>query len=847
VKKRWFAVVGVFLVSMVALVVMLCVLGSDRAGASASAQAAALALQPTVTEVDPSSTPNDLDTPIVITGTGFVAVPEVYLGDTSLDDVEWMSSTTLTATVPWGMDPSIYTVTVTNPDGQSGRLSNAFTVTQGIGVWTTTALYGGHIRQLLLHPLTPTIVYALAAEVGILASYDAGAHWEPIFTGEGPWHIAIDQQNPDVMYGSGAPYLVRTVDGGNTWERIAIHRISGQSCYYQAVTHPSSRGVVYAAANPPEGLGQEGGIYRSDDYGDNWITLTLGLTDTQVTELAFNPHRPDTMLAGTEGGNIFFSDTGGQTWSWTAQLSSTITGLYFNPFAAQEAWASAEGPVNMAPYLYRSDDLATWTPISIDESLTWSSDGWTLEFTSDTIWAASVGLYTSTNGGTSWNRVVLPASAVGLAINPQDPQHIYVGSFRGGVFKSSDGGRTWHQTNQGLTGVVPHAVAVAPHDPDTVYAQTPAMGLFKSNNGGRSWQSVYASTGGGLFYRLLAVDPFSPTRVYLGGGGFISGGNPTSVDPSSLTRVYVGEHTPDGAIMHITPDGGSTWQSISMTMPVTYAGWGAAFGVVAPHTGIPGRVFAGMAFEPPGYHDPVIMPRGGLYISDDYGEHWAYLEPAQPISGVIKLAFDAGDSNLVYMGTRGTGLWKSTDGGTSWQQVTSFPGLPYIEGLVAHPHIPNMVYALTYNQTDRHRLHVSQDAGESWKELPYVLDLPDVDYGYELLFHPTGPVPTLYTGCGKGLCRSRDGGRSWEKVDGAPSVTALAVSSDEERLVVYVGSSGAVISLQEQAAGVREAAAEVSELIPGRGSVTGAGVYRMTSVLANQWVYLPLILRTYAP
>ena len=69
-KKRWFTVVGALLVSMMALVVMLCLLGSDRAGASGAAQAAPLALQPTVTEVDPSSAPNDLDTPIVISGTG---------------------------------------------------------------------------------------------------------------------------------------------------------------------------------------------------------------------------------------------------------------------------------------------------------------------------------------------------------------------------------------------------------------------------------------------------------------------------------------------------------------------------------------------------------------------------------------------------------------------------------------------------------------------------------------------------------------------------------------------------------------------------------------------------------
>lgn len=109
-KKRVFATAATVLISVAALLVLLCVLG--RTGHSVPWSARAAPLNPMVTGVDPSSAPNDLDTPIVVTGTGFsaglsgtlvITQPMAYLGDTALEDVSWVSTTTLEATVPGGM------------------------------------------------------------------------------------------------------------------------------------------------------------------------------------------------------------------------------------------------------------------------------------------------------------------------------------------------------------------------------------------------------------------------------------------------------------------------------------------------------------------------------------------------------------------------------------------------------------------------------------------------------------------------------------------------------------------------------------------------------------------------
>jgi len=83
---------------------------------------------PMVTAIAPSIGVNDATTDVTVTGTNFVATPTVQIGTTSCINMVWVNATTLTATVPSGIVPSVYAVVVTNPDGQSGSLADGFTV-----------------------------------------------------------------------------------------------------------------------------------------------------------------------------------------------------------------------------------------------------------------------------------------------------------------------------------------------------------------------------------------------------------------------------------------------------------------------------------------------------------------------------------------------------------------------------------------------------------------------------------------------------------------------------------------------------------------------------------------------
>ena len=161
-------------------------------------------------------------------GTGAVVLtaPTASLGGTALTDVTFVDSTSLTATVPWGMDAGAYDLTVANPDGGSATLPDAFTVTQGLGQWNGRALYGGSVQPILMKPGDATTLYAVAADVGLFRSRDAGEQWSFV-SGDigGDADLKVDPLHPTWLYsyvygGLGGDGLFRSKDEGGTWNQV---------------------------------------------------------------------------------------------------------------------------------------------------------------------------------------------------------------------------------------------------------------------------------------------------------------------------------------------------------------------------------------------------------------------------------------------------------------------------------------------------------------------------------------------------------------------------------------------------------------------------------------------------
>ena len=203
--------------------------------------------------------------------------------------------------------------------------------------------------------------------------------------------------------------------------------------------------------------------------------------------------------------------------------------------------------------------------------------------------------------------------------------------------------------------------------------------------------------------------------------------------------------------------------------------------------------------------------------------------PPQPISWIVDIAYDSVDPNLVYMATGGSGHWKSTDGGVNWS------ALPYIgaggidDEIAPHPTLSGHVVIAVRDEG----IFGSQDAGETWTFLPGYAGSP-------LVYAPTFP-PALYgkreISQYKGLVRSFDNGQTWEQVADAPYPVRLATATDGERVVLYIGSPGGMASQVDTQSTL------ISEAVLVGPTLFGGGVYRLTSLLPTDWLYLPIIAR----
>ncbi len=785
-------------------------------GRATLSEAVTATLPPSVTAILPTSAPNDVDTTAVISGAHFQAgptPPAIYLGDILLGSPVWGGAATMTATVPWGLEAGVYTVTVVNPDGGMGHLMEAFTITHAINSWETGGPYGGRVLELIQHPVTNTILYALVWDTGVFVTYDGAESWELILLEEVRSGMAMDAQDPDILYVGSEGGIIRTANGGANWTYHSILNQS-QDCYvHTPVTHPTLPGVVVVGTRSCGGgfpiVPGVGGVFWSDDYGSSWVARTTGLTNTQVSAVAIDPSAPDTVLAGTIEGDVFLSADAGDTWRWVAREAPQVDGLAFDPYVAGEAWLLA---VTAFPYqvpsLFRSarPTYDPWTPITVTEQQ--SVRG--IDFSPGTVWAAAGDVYWSADGGANWTDTNGPRQGASVVMaDPVDSELVYAGGSYG-TYKSLDGGANWAVKKQGLAGVIPATVVAARTNPDLVYAKTHELGLLSSIDGGHTWtdHDLFWS-GGAPWPKALAIDPVTHTRLYLAQG--------------------CGQGAPCVSIGTLS---GGIWQETTNPLPLQppdLCGQGTA---ITPHPGVPGRLLAAATHYPCGQSVDGWTVPAALFSSDDFGQNWQLITQTQAISPVTGLTFAYGDPDLVYAGTKGTGVLRSEDGGKSWMPLAVFPGDPFISSITAHPDETDTLYVLAETVRGSH-IYVSYDRGANWE---HVTDQAGVD----VVIAP--PVPgarsySLLTSCGsvqKAVCRSMNGGHSWYPIWGSPRPTALGTSTDGERMAVYVGSTGGMAS---------PVRAKALATLPGGEVLMAAGVYRLVTLPLEPAVYLPLVLR----
>ncbi|MFI5310347.1 MAG: glycoside hydrolase [Gemmatimonadales bacterium] len=330
-------------------------------------------------------------------------------------------------------------------------------------------------------------------------------------------------------------------------------------------------------------------------------------------------------------------------------------------------------------------------------------------------------------------------AAVGV---PSQPNVFYIGMVNGGVWKTTDFGRTWQTTFDGQPSGSIGAVDVSVSNPNVVYVGSgeglhrPDLatgdGIYKSTDAGKTWSHVWINNDQQI--PRIAIDPKNPDRVFVAVLGHPYGPNP------------------DRGILRTT-DGGKTWQKVLYKDEYT----GGA---------------------------EVVMDQSNPNII--YASLWAHQYGPW--------------ENASFSGP-GSGLFKSTDGGNNWKQLTK--GLPGESDGVARidiaiaPSNPNRLYIIVGAGGGRGGMYKTDDAGESWTVVTTNGNVTGAaDDKAAIAVDPKNPE-ILYVS-NTVAWKSTDGGKTWASHRGAPGgddYQRYWINPNNPDIILLASDQGAVITV----------------------------------------------------
>ena len=298
-------------------------------------------------------------------------------------------------------------------------------------------------------------------------------------------------------------------------------------------------------------------------------------------------------------------------------------------------------------------------------------------------------------------RVVAVAGAV------SNRETFYFGACAGGVWKTTDGGVFWRNVSDGYFNTAAiGAIAVSESDPNVVYAGTGETairgnvshgdGVYKSTDGGKTWANVgLADT---RHIGRVRIHPANPDIVYVAALGHTWG-------PNEERGVFR------------TTGGGKTWEKV-------------------------------------------------LYKSDRAGSHDVWLDPSNPRILYAAIWQAQRYPHALKSGGEDSGIWKSTDGGDTWVELTRKPGLPADAvlgkiGIASSPAQPDRVWALI--EAVNGGLFRSDDGGETWEKVNDEAKLRTRAWYYMHIVPDPRDANTVYV-MNYNFWKSIDGGKTFEEI-----------------------------------------------------------------------------------
>jgi hypothetical protein len=688
--------------------------------------------------------------------------------------------------------------------------------------WVSTGgPIGGLGYDVRIHPLDKQTMFVTDNYAGVIKSTDGGKSWRPSNSGitvrGGPtgdsytiFSLTIDPNDPRIVWagtngGNGAFGIFRSADGGESWSlRNTGITDGGFGIVFRGFTvQPGNSGVVYAQAELPTPVqGREfnrtlGRVYKSTNGGDSWSLLWSG--DDLARHLIVDPSNPSILYlstgifdreasnsncalgaTGAGGVGVLKSTDGGTSWK---PLNTGLGDLYVGAlrmhpsdhqilFAATGNNACSRGPITgVTSGLYRTTNgAASWDKVVSDDILT------TVTFSPSSpgvIYAGSArAFYRSADGGTTWRSFSKPSGGewgppgiragvpIDATVDPDDPNVLFANNYGGGVFASTDGARSWKVWSRGYSGAEVHALAVPETRPSTVYA-IGRSGPFVSPNHGLDWLGI--GNGDATFpeWNSVAVQPGSPDVVLISD-----------------------EH--QGWLLRST-NGGSDFKGVlhQGQSDASTATRRQGFKAIAFAPSTPSLVFAAMAKDR-GTIDSSTPVGPVFFRSADGG--LTFVSPGAGLDGknVHRLVVDRTNAQVLWAATSG-GVYKSVDAGTTWM-LLGLAGQNVV-AVAVNPSDAKAMIASVKNVG----IFTSADGGASWPGGPYNAGVSNPNPAVlALIFEPTGGAiyaADFYSG----VYRSTDGGHNWVGFPDAP-MSGLSMRAVKDLVlggsVLYAATQG---------------------------------------------------------
>lgn len=589
---------------------------------------------------------------------------------------------------------------------------------------------------------------------GIWRSEDGGATWRPL-TDQMPTTamgaICAAPSSPNIVYaGTGegdirSPLgvgLLRSIDGGATWEHLPARELTGTGIYDIAVD-PADALHVW--------VGAVAGLFESRDGGQSWRALRAGLT----WDISINPTQPGEVLVACDAG-LLRSTNGGSTWSQVA-LPGAPPGTRFHRLEvchapSNGAIAYVAGAVGNSPLLWRRATAggafaAETAPARMDVTQAWYD------------WC--------------------------FAVSPADPSLVIWGAielFRGR--RSGAGGWSWENIASRSSGdsIHPdmHDVGFDPTDPATLYCCNDG-GLYRSPDSGTKWESLNPGLGITEFEFLANLESQDGWLM----GGTQDNGTLAIGAPPTWNQIALG----DGGDCGATEDAGRTCFHSYYGMWIERApalGAGAfRWTDVSPSFD---DSYDALFYPPMDVQGRVVAKAGqSIFVSADLGASWAEVQFPR-VQGELVSALAIANASTIFVGTTAGAVLRVAKGAGGWRTATVTalrrPRAGYVSDIVVVGTAMRTLW-VSYSSFGAGHVFRSTNGGSSWANRSG--NLPDIPIN-ALVVDPKN-TRRVFAASDHGVYRTQDSGVRWiDFSNGLPNVVVGDLILHERRRVLLAGT-----------------------------------------------------------